>query len=347
MLRFFLPGALYDALQRKGPMPLMKSLARNRTLRANGLLLLTALIWGLAFVAQDVAMDSLPPFTFNGIRMLLAGVALMPCIALLQRFGRAPAPPAPKEDGEGFLDASPWMRRKTLWVGGGCCGVALFLGSSLQQVGLQYTSAGKAGFITTLYIVLVPIAGLFLGRRVRPHVWAAVFIALGGLFLLCVTDALTIHQGDVYLILSAACFTGHILVVDYFAPRADCLRMSCIQFLVTAALCAIPVALWEQPTLEGLRGALVPILYTGILSGAVGYTLQIIGQRDTSPTVASLLMCMESVFAVLAAWVLLGDTLTPRELGGCAALLVGVVLAQLPGKGRPEAAPEGDGPSIK
>lgn len=305
----------------------------TRRLRANLLLLLTALIWGLAFVAQDVAMDSLPPYTFNGLRMALAGLALMPCIALLRR--REARQAAQSENAQQLPKNMPLRTmsadgRRMLLAGGCLCGVALFMGAGLQQVGIQYTSPGKAGFISALYIVLVPLVGLFIGKRVRLHVWLAVGIALAGLFLLCVTEQLTIEVGELYLVASALCFAGHILVVDHFASRVDCLRMSCLQFFVASVLCFGVAAITETPTWQGVRGALIPILYAGVLSGAVGYTLQIIAQRDTAPTIASLLMCLESVFAVLFGWLILGDVLTPRELLGCAVMLAGIVLAQVP-----------------
>lgn len=305
----------------------MNQATQGRKVRANLMLLVTALIWGVAFVAQDVAMDSLPPFTFNGIRMALGGLALLPCIWLMRRKNA-------RRDAEALAGerVAPAGNRRTLLTGGLCCGVALFLGSSLQQRGIMLTSAGKAGFVTALYIVLVPLVGLFLGKKVRLRLWLAVSVSLLGLFLLCVTEQLTMAPGDVFLIAGAVCYTGHILAVDHFAPQVDCLAMSCIQFFVTAVLSAFAALLWESPTWAGVRAAAVPILYAGVLSGAVGYTLQILGQRDTDPTVASLIMCLESVFAVLAGWLLLGDMLSPRELAGCGAMLVGIVLAQWPSK---------------
>ena len=305
----------------------------SKTLRANLLLLLTAFIWGIAFVAQDVAMDSMEPFTFNAARTLVAALALLPCIRLLdmleKKRGVAGETPAPRR----YRDLPPQQRR-TLLIGGVCCGVALFFGSSLQQFGIRETSAGKAGFVTALYIVLVPLSGLFFKRTVRRNVWFAVLLCTVGLFLLCVTEALTIGVGDLYLLLCAAAFTVHILVIDHFSPRTDCVRMSCLQFFIASALCATVMVFTEHPTPAMLLKGWLPILYAGVLSGGMGYTLQMVAQRDTDPTVASLLMCLESVFAVLAGWVLLGEMLTARELLGCALMLVGIVLAQLPARGR-------------
>lgn len=309
----------------------------NKTIRANLLLLLTALIWGIAFVAQDVAMDSMPPFTFNAARMLVAALALLPCIRLLDALERKRAVTATGATGAACaaptgLRAMTKAQRRTLLVGGVCCGAALFVGSSFQQLGIADTSAGKAGFVTALYIVLVPLSGLFFGRRVRRNVWLAVGLCTLGLFLLCVTDTLTVGEGDIYLLLCAAAYTVHILVIDHFSPKTDCVRMSCLQFLIASALCAVMMLLTERPTWTGLLRGWVPLLYAGVLSGGLGYTLQMVAQRDTDPTVASLLMCLESVFAVIAQWLLLGELLTARELLGCGLMLVGIVLAQLPGR---------------
>jgi len=321
----------------------------SKTLRANLLLLLTALIWGVAFVAQDVAMDAMEPFTFNAARTLVAALVLLPCIRLLDRLERkradASGTGAPPGNGvatgcgvaptasRAFGTMTPQQKR-TLLIGGLCCGVALFFGTSLQQFGIKETSAGKAGFVTALYIVLVPLSGLLFKRSVRRNVWIAVGLCLIGLFLLCVTDTLTIGAGDLALLLCAAAFTVHILVIDHFSPKTDCVRMSCLQFFVASALCTVMMVLTEHPTFGGLLKGWIPLLYAGVLSGGMGYTLQMIAQRDTDPTVASLLMCLESVFAVLAQWVILGELLTARELLGCGLMLVGIVLAQLPGRRR-------------
>ena len=286
----------------------------TRKLHSHLLLLLTALIWGVAFVAQDVAMDYLPPFTFNGSRMLLAGIALMPFVFRSEK----------KEK------ISPSKNHKTLYVAGFWCGLMLFFGSSFQQLGIAHTSAGKAGFITALYIVLVPLLGLFRGKKVRIFVWIAVVLCTLGLFLLCINESFQINLGDIYLLFCALSFAGHILVVDSFAHQTNPIRLSCMQFFVCGILSLITALIFEKPTLSGFISSLIPILYAGLLSGGVGYTLQIIGQRDTDPTVASLILCLESVFAVLAAWLLLGDTLSFRELSGCVLMFIGILLAQMP-----------------
>ena len=222
-------------------------------------------------------------------------------------------------------------QRKTLVVGGVCCGVMLALGSIFQQIGLTLgTGAGKAGFITALYIVLVPLTGLFIGKKLGKLVWVAVVLSVIGLYLLCMTGSFTLDPGDGMLIICAACFCGHILVVDYFSRRTECIKMSCIQFFTTTLICLTGAFLFENPTWDAVRTCAIPLIYAGVFSGGVGYTLQILAQRDSEPTIASLLMSLESVFAVLAGWVLLGDALSLRELAGCVMMMGGIVLAQLP-----------------
>ena len=220
--------------------------------------------------------------------------------------------------------------RRTLLVGGVMCGAALFMASSLQQIGIQYTSVGKAGFITACYIVLVPLLGLLLGKRCGVSVLAAVGLALVGLYLLCVTEALSVGMGDWLMLGCALMFSVHILVIDFFAPRADGVALSCIQFFVCALLSAVPALALERPSMAGLAAAWVPVLYAGVLSSGVGYTLQVIGQRGMNPTVASLILSLESCVSVLAGWLLIGERLTGRELTGCAVMFAAIVLAQLP-----------------
>ena len=303
----------------------------TRSARANLLLALTALIWGAAFVAQDVAADSLGAFTFNGLRMALAALALLPVVAAADRKARRAGTAAVEGAGVRFRDMTRAQKR-TLVTGGICCGVMLGLGSTFQQLGITMgTGAGKAGFITAMYIVLVPLLGMLWGKRVRWLVWAAVALSVAGLYLLCITEGFSISPGDGLLMLCALCFAGHILVVDHFSGRTDCLKMSCIQFATTAVLCLCIAALTETFDAAAIARCIVPLLYAGVMSGAMGYTLQIVAQKDTDPTVASLIMSLESVFAVLAGWVLLGDALTLRETLGCVCMMGGIVLAQLKG----------------
>ena len=294
--------------------------------RANLLLLFTAIIWGCAFVAQDVAADVLEPMTFNGSRMLLAALTLtITCWFSDRRAQKA---------GNGMAwKQMNGAQRKTLVVAGVCCGVMLAAGSVFQQLGISLgTGAGKAGFITALYIVLVPLTGLFIGKRPGKLVWIAVALSVVGLYLLCMQGSFTLDPGDGMLILCAACFCGHILVVDYFSRRTECVKMSCIQFFTVTILCLAGAFLFEQPSWQDIRTCVIPLVYAGVFSGGVGYTLQILAQRDAEPTIASLLMSLESVFAVLAGWVLLGDALSLRELAGCALMMGAIVLAQLPSK---------------
>ncbi len=290
----------------------------GKSLRGSLLLLLTAMIWGVAFVAQRVGMEHMPPLAFNGIRMLLAGVLLLPVLLASDRRNPDHRP------------ASPTARRRQR-TAGLLCGSLLFAASTLQQIGLVYTSAGKAGFITALYVVLVPVAAwLFYRKNPGKAIWLSVVMAVIGLFLLCVPSGrLSLNQGDLLVLGCAVCFTGHILVVDHYSPSVDGIRLSCTQFFVCGALSMIISVMTEHMTWEGIRQALIPILYAGGLSGAVGYTLQIVAQRDTNPAVASLMMCMESVFSALSGALLLGETMTGRETAGCCIMFAAVVLAQL------------------
>ena len=291
----------------------------HKALRGSLLLLLGSVIWGAAFAAQRMGMDHVGPFTFTGIRMLLAGIIMIPATAWMGR---------KTKHGEG--EATPEQRRNQR-KGGLLCGLFLFVASCLQQVGLVYTSAGKAGFLTALYVVLVPVAGWLLFRKQPGKViWAGVGLAVVALYLLCVPEGgFQVERGDVMLLGCAVCFTGQILCIDIYAPKVDVLRLARDEFLVTGVLSMTVAIAAEQISADGIREALIPILYAGIMSGAVGYTLQIIGQRDVNPTVASLLMCLESVFAVLTGAILLGERMTARETVGSILMFSAVILAQL------------------
>ena len=280
------------------------------------MLILTAFIWGTAFVAQSVGMDYLGPFTFNGVRNLIGGVALLPCIAFLGRGNRGNAPGS----------------RKDLIVGGVCCGVLLFAASSLQQIGLVYTTAGKSGFITAFYIVIVPVLGIFLRQKVGWKIWTAVCIALVGLYFLCITEGFSVNMGDFYVFLCALLFSLHILVIDHFAPKVDGVKMSCIQFFVCGILSVPFMFALETPKITSVMIAWMPILYAGVLSCGVAYTLQILGQKNVNPAVASLLLSLESCFSVLAGWIVLGERLSIREMSGCILMFAAIVLAQVPEK---------------
>lgn len=282
------------------------------------ILALTAFIWGTAFVAQSVGMDHLGPFTFNGVRNFIGGIALLPCIVLLREI-------------EGSVQEKSGTR-KDLFVGGIACGICLFVASSLQQVGLQYTTTGKAGFITAFYIVLVPVLGIFLKKRIGWKVWTAVFLAIIGLYFLCITEKFSIARGDILIFLCALIFAVHILIIDYFSPKVDGVKMSCVQFFVCGIASLIPMFVLENPTFEGILLSIGSLLYAGVLSSGVAYTLQIIGQNNVNPAIASLILSLESCFAVLAGWIVLGQRLSIRESAGCILMFAAIILAQLPEK---------------
>ena len=282
------------------------------------LLVLTALIWGMAFVAQSVGMNYIGPFTFNCIRSIMGGLVLIPCILFFDKQEKGEAKREKKEDS------------KTLLIGGICCGLALCIASNLQQIGIKYTTVGTAGFITALYIVLVPIFGIFLRKKVSGRVWFSVAIAVVGLYLLCITDEFRIGKGDFFVLLCALVFTIHILVIDYFSPKVNGIKLSCIQFLVAGLLSGVPMLISEKPSFSTILAAWAPLLYAGIMSCGVGYTLQIVAQKDAEPTIASLILSLESVFSVLAGWIILGQTLAGKEIMGCVLMFAAIILAQLP-----------------
>lgn len=289
-------------------------LMQNKKLRANGMLFLTALIWGMAFVAQSRGMENCGPFLFNGVRYFLGSVVLLPVIfALDKRAGR--------------------KKTEIRWplLGGLFCGTALFAASALQQIGIIGAGAGKAGFITALYVVLVPVFGIFLKKKTTLLSWVSVFVALFGMYLLCMETAeFAIETSDLLLLDCAALFAVHIMVIDFFAPQVDCVRMACLQFFF-AGLFALAVAVCtEEIRFADIVAAGVPILYTGILSSGVAYTLQIVAQKDTDATSVALICSLESVFALLGGWLLLGESFTGREIGGCALTFGAIVLSQLP-----------------
>lgn len=294
-------------------------------MKNNALLVLTALIWGCAFVAQSVGMDYVGPFTFNMARFLIGAVVLLPVIWFMDR-QKAAEKNGVSTAGETSGD------RKTLIIGGICCGTALAVASSLQQWGILFTTVGKAGFITAMYIVIVPLLGIFIGKKVRPLIIACVAIAVVGFYFLCMTESLRLGLGDFLVLLCAIAFSIHILVIDHFSPKVDGVKMSAIQFLTAAILSAVPTLMWEQPVFMEIFQAWQPVLYAGVMSCGVAYTLQIVAQKNADPTVASLLLSLESVFSALAGWVLLGQGLSLKELFGCVLIFCAIILAQLPEK---------------
>lgn len=284
------------------------------------MLVLTAFIWGTAFVAQSMGMDYLGPFTFNGVRSLIGGAALLPCIAFLKLLNG--------KNTAAFINGN----RKDLLIGGIACGLLLFAATSLQQIGIQYTTAGKAGFITAFYIVIVPVLGIFLRKRIGWKVWIAVVIALFGLYFLCITEHFTVGKGDILIFVCALIFSLHILVIDRFSPKVDGVKMSCIQFFV-CGIASLPFMFaLETPKIEAMIAGWMPLLYAGVLSCGVAYTLQIIGQKNVNPAVASLILSLESCFSVLAGWVVLGERLSVRESVGCVLMFAAIILAQMPEK---------------
>lgn len=303
----------------------------NSKLKNDALLVLTALIWGSAFVAQSVGMDYMGPFTFNSLRCLMGGLVLLPVIWIMGR--KDPKGPAYRPDSRSMEENQKKRGdKKILLTGGLCCGIALAAASSLQQIGLVYTSAGKAGFITALYILIVPVLGLFLGKKVGLKTWIGVGLAIIGMYFLCIKEGFFISYGDFLVMICAFIFSLHILIIDYFSPKVDGVKLSCIQFWVAGILCAVPMIISEKPTFEAVAAAWLPLLYAGVLSCGVAYTLQIIAQKNTDPTVASLILSMESVFAALAGWVLINETLSPKEIFGCVLVFTAIILAQLPQK---------------
>lgn len=294
------------------------------TLKNSLLLLLTATIWGVAFVAQSVSMDYIGGFTFNAIRNIIGAITLVPVILIFSKQNPA-------------ADQNPADRqkaRKTLITGGICCGILLCLASNFQQFGIKYTTVGKAGFITACYIIIVPIIGIFLKKKCSPFIWIAVLLSLGGLYLLCISpgEGFSIGKGDTLVLICAVVFSFHILTVDHFSPLVDGVKMSCIQFLVCGILSGIPALIFENPNITNILQAWMPILYAGILSCGVAYTLQIVGQKGMNPTVASLIMSLESCISVIAGWLILGQNLSGREIFGCVLMFGAIMLAQLPQK---------------
>ena len=289
----------------------------------NFLLLFTAaVIWGVAFVAQSVGMDYVGPYTFNMVRTLLGGLVLIPCIFLLGRKNV-------RKDHDGSRSSQTFDRPRDLLIGGGLCGLMLFISTSLQQVGIQYTTVGKAGFITALYIILVPILGIFLKRKPGLRIWISVVIALVGLYLLCMTGSFSLSKGDFLVLICSFCFSIHIMIVDHFSAKVSGTKLSCIQFFISAALSAIPMFLLETPRMSNILQAWLPILYAGILSCGVAYTFQIIGQKGCDPTIASLILSLESVVSVLAGWVILHQSLSAKEITGCVLMFAAIILAQV------------------
>ncbi len=295
----------------------------NKQIRSSILLLITAVIWGVAFVAQDVGMDYWSPFAFNGIRNYIGAAILLPFIYL-------------RDKNQG-TDAKKW-NDKTLITGGILCGIALCTATCFQQFGIQLSdaSAGKAGFITAFYIVLVPIAGIFIKKKCPVTAYIAAVIAAVGLYILCIPAgvAFKVEFADMLVFICALLFTVQILLVDHYSPRVDGVKLACIQFFTSAVLSTLGGLVTNSFNVTFNVEAWIPILYAGIFSSGIAYTLQIIGQKDLNPTVASIIMSLEACVSVIAAWIILGDAMNARQITGCAIMFAAILLAQIPTKSK-------------
>ena len=311
---------------------------KNKKLLGNLLLLLTAMIWGTAFVGQRVGMDSIEPITFNATRMALAAVMVSGLAFMLRKKHKDAVRQAVSETTVSVATDNTFPETDTgtaQWhntvKGGICCGLFLTAGSVFQQMGVVYTTAGKAGFITAMYMLLVPILNLLLFKKKNSWlVWLAVFFGVGGMYLLCVKEDFSLTRGDMLVCICALMFSGHILCCDYFVKRVKPIELAAIQFTTAAVVSAGIAFCIETPHWAGILSAAVPILYCGVVSGGIGYTLQIVAQKFTDPTIASLLMSLESVFAVIAGALLLGEQMSSRELLGCVVLFAATILVQIP-----------------
>ncbi|MBR3927423.1 MAG: DMT family transporter [Clostridia bacterium] len=296
------------------------------------ILLLAALAWGSAFVAQSLGADSVRPFTFNGARSLLGALVLVPVFLTFDRVS-----PSPNR-----------RNKKPLFIGGALCGVLLFIACNLQQFSISYVDAagktaeelqniekaniGKVAFLTALYIVLVPAFGIFMKKKVGAQVWLGVLVALVGMYFLCIKPGFTVSTGDIYAFLCAFAFAMQIIVVDEVVGRVDPIRLSCVQFLVCGVLSSVCAVIFDKPQLSDILNAWAPILYMGVVSSGIAYTLQILGQARCKPVVASLVMSMESVFSAIFGFLILNQAMSVKEFIGCGLMLAAVVLAQLPGR---------------
>ena len=294
---------------------------KNNQLRQVVFPILAAFIWGTAFVAQDVCADAMGAFTFNGTRYYIAVLSLLVVLAVSSGF---------RKDRPQISPAEKKAQRRQLWLGGFCCGTVLAIASNFQQAGLVAgTDGGKAGFITALYVVLVPVFGLFFKRKVSLPVWIAVVCSVVALYLLCIKGDFSLAAGDLLILVCAVCFAVHILVIDHFTAYCDGVKLSCLQFLFAGIISAVCMFLFEDVDFAAIWSCILPLLYVGIFSCGVGYTLQILAQKDSNPTVVTILLSLESVFAVIAGAIILHQQMTAREYIGCVVMFVAVILAQI------------------
>lgn len=302
----------------------------KKQIRASIMLFIAALIWGSAFVAQSEGMEYVDPFTFASIRFFIGSFVLLPVISFMKK----------QETGNGNLlegydkktGLIGFIKKHRLLVEGSVfCGLALTIATNFQQQGVKYVSSvGKAGFITTLYIVLVPIFSLFIGKKIRPIIWLALMFAVTGLYFLCVTEKLTFEPLDILLIMCAVFFALQIMVIDHYVERVNPVALSSLQFFVVGVISGVLMFVFEKPTISGIIAAAGPILYAGVMSSGIAFTLQVLAQKDLDPTIASMIMSLESVVSVLSGFLLMGQLLSVREGIGCISMFIGVILAQLP-----------------
>ncbi len=290
---------------------------KSQVIKSDVLLLITAIIWGFAFVAQRMGMDYVEPFTFNGFRFALGSLSLIPLL-LIQRVHFS----------ESSANKSSISLRYVV-ISGGLTGLALFTGASLQQIGLVYTTAGKAGFITGLYVVIVPIILRLVGQRSSVGTWIGAFLAVIGLFFLSVTDEFTVEFGDFLEIIGAFFWAGHVILVGFFSRKIHPIKLSFIQFVTCSLLSLLTAVFIETITLSSLLEATVPILYGGLCSVGIAYTLQVVAQRDAHPSHAAILLSLESVFAAIGGWLILNEFLSLRAIGGCGLMFAGMLFSQL------------------
>ena len=290
---------------------------KSVTLKSDALLLTTAIIWGFAFVAQRVGMDYVGPFTFNGIRFAIGSLSLLPLVAMSREQRTATHKILP----------SPGL--KTILWGGSALGLALFSGASLQQIGLVYTTAGKAGFITGLYVIIVPLLGLIWRQQPRIGTWIGAVLAAIGLYFLSVTEEFTIELGDLLVLIGAFFWAAHVLIIGWLSPRINPIKLAFSQYVACSILSLITAGVIEDVTMLSIFQAAIPILYGGLLSVGIAYTLQVVAQRDAHPAHAAILLSLEAVFAAIGGWLILGEVISARGLFGCGLMLAGMLLSQL------------------
>lgn len=282
---------------------------RTRTLKSDALLLTAAIIWGFAFVAQRAGMEYIGPFLFNGIRFALGSLALIPLLLVRNTQGK--------------------ILSKSILLPGIIAGTAIFMGVSFQQVGIVYTTAGKAGFITGLYVIIVPIFGLFLGKKTGMGVWAGAILAGTGLYFLSVKTGFSMEKGDLLVLIGAMFWAIHVHIIGHFAPKIDTIKLAFLQFATVSILSMTTALVFEKIRLQNILSAWIPIIYAGVFSAGIAYTLQVVAQKDAHPSHAAIILSLESVFAVFGGWIILGERLSTRELVGCGMMLAGMILSQL------------------